>query len=665
MLARLFFLFIFLSHLFTMEYPGQENDVLANTSIIKNDKLLAEQQSTSVNSTKDHRYFKVISEKLPIYDNSSGSLVQVGTLEKGQVYPRVSDYGNWHRIKYGNGYGYVWKEGTTPDNGSGLKNINDGRYQNSSITLRAVTTLNVYDNSSGSLVQFATVEKGTTYPLIGEYGNWYRIELADRIGYVHASGVALPFTKNDRYFKTLQSGIPIYDNSSGSLVRVGILEKGQVYPRVSDYGNWHRIKMGTGYGFVWKEATTPDTGNSLKNENKGRYKDSSTSLTAISHLNVYDNTSGSLVRFATIEKGTTYPLISEYGSWYRIQLADRIGYVHASGVKIPFTSHLKYFEVLQENLTVYDNRSGELVPVGSLKQGEVYSRISDYGNWHRIQFGEGYGYVWKEGTHPVIKPSLPNENNGRYKSGKQAVIAQQNVDVHSQPSNNSKVLATILKDNLYPIISAEGDWFRLEISGLIGYLHKSNVSVQEMKGLNGKTIIIDPGHGGHDPGALGNGLQEKEIVLDVSLRIRDLLVGEGAKVIVTRERDIFLELPERVDIARKNNADLFVSIHVNSFFSSSANGAETYYSPNTTFSNDSKRLAENIQKHLVKTAGMHDRGVKTANFHVIRYNVVPSALVELGFITNHSDAQKLKSHSHRDKFARAVYQGIMEYFNGR
>ncbi|MBY6037090.1 N-acetylmuramoyl-L-alanine amidase [Fictibacillus nanhaiensis] len=179
--------------------------------------------------------------------------------------------------------------------------------------------------------------------------------------------------------------------------------------------------------------------------------------------------------------------------------------------------------------------------------------------------------------------------------------------------------------------------------------------------LLGKTIVLDPGHGDHDAGASANGLKEKDIVLDVGLRTRSKMINAGAKIIMTRSDDTFLALTARSTIANNSGADSFISIHSNAAESPAAHGSEVYY--DTTFSGpESKRLAEEIQKELVKRLGTSDRGEKEANFHVIDKTRIPSILVELGFITNPSDASKLGSPTYRQKSADAIYYGTVNFY---
>ncbi|MEB3290093.1 MAG: N-acetylmuramoyl-L-alanine amidase [Leptolyngbya sp.] len=172
-------------------------------------------------------------------------------------------------------------------------------------------------------------------------------------------------------------------------------------------------------------------------------------------------------------------------------------------------------------------------------------------------------------------------------------------------------------------------------------------------------VVIDPGHGGQDPGAVGRGgLQEKQVIFPISLRVAELLEQQGAVVVMTRREDITLDLQTRVDIANRARGNLFVSIHANAISLSrpEVNGVETYFA-----SDSGRQLAAMIQSNLLATTGMQDRGVKQARFFVIRHTNMPAALVEVGFVTGAQDAPRLADPAWRETAAQAIARGILQY----
>ncbi len=174
-------------------------------------------------------------------------------------------------------------------------------------------------------------------------------------------------------------------------------------------------------------------------------------------------------------------------------------------------------------------------------------------------------------------------------------------------------------------------------------------------------IVIDPGHGGPDPGAIGiGGLRESEVVLEVSREVSRFLYMKGVDVRLTRNSEIDVDLPPRVNMANKIKADAFISIHANASrgFQRHINGLETYY-----FSGyKGFRLATNIQNEILKAApSSPDRGVRKGRFFVIRGTKMPAALVEIGFVTGRDDSQFLSQSKHRKKLAFAISKGILKY----
>jgi len=223
-----------------------------------------------------------------------------------------------------------------------------------------------------------------------------------------------------------------------------------------------------------------------------------------------------------------------------------------------------------------------------------------------------------------------------------------------------------------------------------------------------KKIVIDPGHGGKDPGAIGvGGLKEKQVNLSIALRLRDILRAKGYDVVMTREDDTFIPLDERAAIANREGADLFVSIHANSTKASSANGFETFFvddrGPYTTTARgiaaardsmpsvevlgtkcslttsarvilysalleeyrlESKEMAEFVQQKLREVLDTQDRGAKgNRGLRVLRYSRCPGVLIEVGFLSNARTAALLRRSSHLNRLAEAIAKAIEKYMD--
>lgn len=179
------------------------------------------------------------------------------------------------------------------------------------------------------------------------------------------------------------------------------------------------------------------------------------------------------------------------------------------------------------------------------------------------------------------------------------------------------------------------------------------------------TVMVDPGHGGDAPGAPGTIVHEKELNLAVALKLRDELEKRGFKVILTRDRDASVSLEERVKLAGDSGADLFVSIHHDASEDRSARG-HSVYAPRdcSEFLGESTALAAGIQREILKLPGVVDRGVRFANFFVLR-SPMPAALVELGFVSNAEEEKRMNDPIRQEAEAAAIASAIVNYCAGR
>lgn len=219
-----------------------------------------------------------------------------------------------------------------------------------------------------------------------------------------------------------------------------------------------------------------------------------------------------------------------------------------------------------------------------------------------------------------------------------------------------------------------------------------------------RKIIIDPGHGGNDPGAIGRtGLREKDLVLDISKRVKEQLNENGVDILLTRDRDRFIPLDKRAQIANERDVDFFVSIHANAARLKDARGFEVYYLSNAVDDNaraveaaensflkfddssfqrrntdleatvwdlvytenrqESIELAKYITKAVDASTSLHNRGVKSARFYVLKGAQMPAVLIEVGFISNPIEEKNLKDPSYRQAVASAIAKGILNYKN--
>ncbi|HUF62947.1 MAG TPA: N-acetylmuramoyl-L-alanine amidase [Verrucomicrobiales bacterium] len=174
--------------------------------------------------------------------------------------------------------------------------------------------------------------------------------------------------------------------------------------------------------------------------------------------------------------------------------------------------------------------------------------------------------------------------------------------------------------------------------------------------LGASTVVIDAGHGAYDHGAVSGGVMEKHLAFDTARRLERFLDKRGVRTVMTRDRDRFIPLSERVRVANRRSKALFVSIHYNSASNRSAQGLETYY-----YTPQSGLLAAYVHSHILYKVRPQNRGLKRNDFHVIRNCRHPSILVEGGFLSNYTERQKCLDPAYRQKIAEAIGEGILRY----
>lgn len=173
-------------------------------------------------------------------------------------------------------------------------------------------------------------------------------------------------------------------------------------------------------------------------------------------------------------------------------------------------------------------------------------------------------------------------------------------------------------------------------------------------------VVLDAGHGGSDYGAIREGINEKDITLDITQRVASILKSKGYKVALTRANDTYVSLQDRVEFSENETPEIFVSIHVNSAVAVEPKGIETHY-----YHDYSKELARVVQNHLIKDIDTKDRGLLKSKFYVINHTTVPAILIETGFISNEEERNELVTDSRKQKTAKAIAEGIIEYIKSQ
>jgi len=217
-----------------------------------------------------------------------------------------------------------------------------------------------------------------------------------------------------------------------------------------------------------------------------------------------------------------------------------------------------------------------------------------------------------------------------------------------------KFVVNFIRNVEYDILSSKNGQIKLSL--------KRNQDIRPSNFL----IVVDAGHGGSDPGATQNGVKEKDINLQVALKLNNALQGAGYNTIMTRDTDVFITLQDRYTIANSNYADIFISLHCNSASAASASGIEVLYCPqegSKVKTGDDYPLAQLLMEELAKGTGAVNRGVKKrTDLAVLKGTSMNAALIEMGFITNSEEVKNLQSDSYQNKIVESIVRAIQRYF---
>lgn len=309
-------------------------------------------------------------------------------------------------------------------------------------------------------------------------------------------------------------------------------------------------------------------------------------------------------------------------------------------------------------------------------------------NWLRIELGLKGGEVnyttnVRELTPKQFHVVLEDTSRGKVKSdiSLDRKIAKY-LTMRQEGSNNLDVMISLNKpvaDQAYKVYTADKDRkakkpYRLVIEiaadKLASEYEVEKPQVDAFEGLQGRKIVLDPGHGGSDSGAIGpNGLKEKDAALAISQNVANILRNSGAIVTMTRDTDVDVygpmasdrnELQARVDVGNRDAGNqIFVSIHCNAFTSPTAHGTGTYYFASSF---RGQLLAESINDAIVADTGLADRGPQTARFYVLKNSNMPAVLIETAFISNYQEEALLGDEEFQYKIAAAICKGISQYF---
>ncbi|SLL32534.1 peptidoglycan binding domain-containing protein [Mycobacteroides abscessus subsp. abscessus] len=462
---------------------------------------------------------------------------------------------------------------------------------------------------------------------------------------------------------------------------IGKMEIGKAYPLLKEENDWIEIQYtSTSTGWV---AAYLVTKNGQDSDNMPIETEQPTSIST--KATITDN--GLRLRkgpgtnyqvITTLGKGIEVTVVSTNGDWYQIKTSLGSGWVHndylllensqtqSSTIAEKKEPSQQPATVIEDQVNLRSNPSTTAEIIGKISIGTVITIMEEESNWAKIQYSGNIGWVHKD----LIESSDIESRKGQ-KTDKTIKLLYDRTNIRSDATVNSKVLLVADSGATFQAVEVLDDWYKIKLSsGEFGYIAEwivEDIATESQQATNagdstdlkGKTIVLDPGHGGKDSGTIGViGTLEKDLNLRTAKLLANKLEASGAKVILTRKDDVFIPLQGRVDISHFYHADAFISLHYDSINDSSVNGVTSYY-----YTSNQKKLATSLHKSIIEATNRKDRGVRKNEYVVLKQNRQAASLLELGYLSNPAEEQTLLSSKYQETISTAIYHGLENYFS--
>lgn len=386
---------------------------------------------------------------------------------------------------------------------------------------------------------------------------------------------------------------------------------------------------------------------------------------------VYSQPNTTLVGMGDIGKYGHLLLLQDVGNgWIQVQYNGSVGWVESKNVTIS-----KIVSTIgSEQVFIFQKPDKKSPIIASPQPGSALELLDEQGDYYKVRFEGKEGFV-ETGmvTHAIgtLRDMLKDQAGlPTAQSSKKIMVAKLNqTPIYTEKDVFSQVAETVTAATQFTYEDREGDYYGITLkNGKKGYIPywlvltnfapiESDSSIPTS--LANATVVIDPGHGGIDPGAVVDfhHLHEADLTLSTSLILKQLLEKEGTKVIMTRTDNSSLGLVDRAKISNEQNADIFLSLHFDSADDNTLSGTTVYY-----YNKHSQALAETIRKYLATKLRLPNNGAYFENYAVIRENKQPSLLIELGYLNSRSDNAIITTTSYQEETAKALVDALKEYF---
>lgn len=409
-------------------------------------------------------------------------------------------------------------------------------------------------------------------------------------------------------------------------------------------------------------------------------------ITASGGLNLRETASSTGSKLVTIPDGTELDLLEQQGQWYKTAYQGKTGWISADYVSVT-TEPLKGIVAASGGLNLREIPSGTGKALITIPEGTTLELIDQQDQWYKTTYQSKTGWVSADYVTPVSSSTSHisavttvdlSVNGTVYILGGSGVISSNTQSIiegksTSKYKENLRDFPPLPSEIKKPTTPSRGD---TPPPVTPTYDPSQEILINPFQGiptnaLSGKTIMLDPGHGGPDVGAIGpTHTYEKNNTLAIALALNDILKKAGAKVVFTRNNDSspapnyseIEDLKARVDLANKSKADLFISIHNDSFTNPEIQGTSVFYSEANPKQLEALHLASNIRTSVIDALQTQDRGIKEAGFYILRYTTMPAILIETAFISNPYEEARLQNSTFQKNVAASIFQGIYNYY---
>jgi len=374
----------------------------------------------------------------------------------------------------------------------------------------------------------------------------------------------------------------------------------------------------------------------------------------INHINIRTSATTSAKVVGQLAPGEKIRYVDTYHSWHIVEFNGDEYYIASWLTDIEYDASQEII-LLYDTINIRDSAStnGKVITQGN--KNDIYKVTGEKNGWLQTKLTDGKtGYVagW-----------LTSYNSNYFSEGNQGHRrTTDELNLRTGPSVNNKKITALKKGETVIVIESVDGWSKVVSGkGMVGWVNA--YYLKDVYPLAGKTILLDPGHGGKDPGAISfSGKFEKHVNLEVANKLKNVLETLGAKVHMTRSNDTYIANKERGKMADRLNVDMFLSIHHNSLNNRDYFGLSTYYNTiNYKSPSQGYNLAEAIYLNAITINGVYRDGILDRNYEVLRETKRPAALIEIGFMSNPQEEMNIHNLSFQNVMVDKIADGIVDY----